>query len=906
MAVAHEIVGRDEELAQLREVVHGDGPPFAAFLEGDAGVGKTALLEAVVADAGSLVLWTRPTAAEAASSYAALHDLLQPVLDQLEALPAPQRRALSVALLLEDAADPVDQRVVALATRSLLGALDGPVVLAVDDWQWLDAASGVVLSFVLRHLQAGDARLLATVRTGEADEALAALLLRVANGHVRELSLEPLGPASLGRLVHARTGAVLAPPALARLHQASGGNPLVALELARAPDARSATDVRRLMARRVGVLRPEARYALRLAAAMAEPSAERVEQAMEDRARARRGLEEALAAEVLVRDGDRLRFSHPLLAAAAEELTPPGDWAAVHRRLATLATTSEERARHLAAGAGAPAEDVAAVLEAAAQDARARGALGAAGELGERAAELTPAVRVADRARRVLDAADAHTASGDGVRARDMLRALVEEAPAGALRAEALHRLGYLTGDASGPQLVARALAEAGDDDRLLADLHHSMSALVIMQGDVERALRHGEAAVAHAERCGEPLLLAEVLSNLAFARWVGGEGVQRALLLRADRLERGNEDRRRDVTALEVLAMQLRVAGALDAARELLLAELKQAEQRGRTDHETLALRELAELEIRAGRWALAEDYARRTAEACAGFAFWNADAEAHFVTALIDAHRGRVESARREAEAGVADSAAWGDEAWSIRCGALIGFLDLSLGDAGAAARRLRDLHRRERRMGVREPAIACIAPDLVEALVLIGELDDARAVQAELEARARDLGSAWGSATALRCRGLIAAAEGRAEDALSDLAEALERHEDVPQPFDRARTLLALGSVQRRAKQRGEARVSLESALAVFEELGAALWSERARAEIARLGGRRARDRDELTETERRIAELAASGRSNREVAGELFVSERTVEANLTRAYRKLGVRSRTELARRLPAE
>ena len=125
-------------------------------------------------------------------------------------------------------------------------------------------------------------------------------------------------------------------------------------------------------------------------------------------------------------------------------------------------------------------------------------------------------------------------------------------------------------------------------------------------------------------------------------------------------------------------------------------------------------------------------------------------------------------------------------------------------------------------------------------------------------------------------------------------------------MPQPFDRARTLLALGTVQRRAKQRADARRTLEAALALFEELGAALWTERARAEIARLGGRRARDRDELTETERRIAELAASGRSNREIAGELFVSERTVEANLTRAYRKLGVRSRTELARRLPTE
>ena len=160
-------------------------------------------------------------------------------------------------------------------------------------------------------------------------------------------------------------------------------------------------------------------------------------------------------------------------------------------------------------------------------------------------------------------------------------------------------------------------------------------------------------------------------------------------------------------------------------------------------------------------------------------------------------------------------------------------------------------------------------------------------------------------WAIATGLRCRGLIAAADGELDAALAALEEAIAVHEQVPQPFERARTLLALGATQRRAKQRAEARASLEAALAMFEELGAPLWGQRARAEIARLGGRRAQDRDELTETERRIAELAAGGRSNREIAGELFVSERTVESNLTRAYRKLGVRSRTELARRLPA-
>jgi DNA-binding CsgD family transcriptional regulator len=182
---------------------------------------------------------------------------------------------------------------------------------------------------------------------------------------------------------------------------------------------------------------------------------------------------------------------------------------------------------------------------------------------------------------------------------------------------------------------------------------------------------------------------------------------------------------------------------------------------------------------------------------------------------------------------------------------------------------------------------------------------DVEGAREVQAWLEKRGRALGRAWSIATAMRCRGLIAAAEGRLDEALADVEAALVAHDAVPQPFDRARTLLALGTTQRRAKRRVDARTSLKAALVVFEELGATLWVQRARAEIARLGGRRASDRDELTETERRIAELAATGRSNREIAGEQFLSERTVEANLTRIYRKLGVRSRTELARRLPA-
>ena len=234
------------------------------------------------------------------------------------------------------------------------------------------------------------------------------------------------------------------------------------------------------------------------------------------------------------------------------------------------------------------------------------------------------------------------------------------------------------------------------------------------------------------------------------------------------------------------------------------------------------------------------------------------------------------------------------------------MLGFLELSAGNATAAVTHLAPLPAHEQRLGAAEPARFGFAPDLAEALALTGELDAARAAAQHLSERGHALGRPWAIATGLRCRGLIAAAEGELDAAWAAFDEALAVHSQVRQPFERARTLLAFGPTQRRAKRRAEARGSLEAALAVFEELGARLWGHRARAEIARLGGRRAQERDELTETERRIAELAASGRSNREIAGQLFVSERTVESNLTRAYRKLGVRSRTELARRLPAD
>jgi DNA-binding CsgD family transcriptional regulator len=899
------IVGREAELDALRSFLHDQEGPALALLVGEAGVGKTSLLTSVAAEAPQRVLWTRPTQAEASSSYAALDDMFRPALGFLPRLADPQRRALEAALLLSDARTEVEPRLVALACRSLLEELAEPVVLAIDDWQWLDAASAAVLDFLLRRLSGAEAKVIATVRLGEADEAVAALVHRLRD-NVMQVTVQELDAAALHALVHDVSGQWLSPPALDRMLRRSGGNPLVALELIRAPGAGPAIGVRRLLGRRIAALSPEARELLRYIAALADPTTDIVEQAV-DRSDATRGLEEALAAEVLEREGTRLRFSHPLLAAVAEERTPPSEWRAIHARLAEIVSDPEERAHHLFAASTGPDTAVAAMLERGSAHAAARGATAAAAELAERAAALTPEGDVGAWLRRALVAADAHIASADGSRARRILEDLVRRAPAGAPRGQALHKLACLIPDPSAFVLAERALTEAKADDGLLSDIHLNLSNLCVMRGmGLATALAHADAALVHAERADADHLVAAALAGIAYDRWVGGAGTQREMLLRADQLERASGVKPWDSAALAILGMQLLVAGELDEARSLLKAERDRASRLGYLDLESFACRLLAELEIRAGHWDAAETNARRCFDLTQGSAFNNLEGCGQWARAIVDAHLGRVDSARKHALSARTHFESIDDLAWTTRATHVLGFLELSLGDGSAAVDLLAPLPKHERRIGVREPAMFCIRPDLIEALVMTGELDTARDVLAELEDLTRAANGRWAIATALRCRGQVAAAEGRSREAVEILSEAIKAHADVPQPFDHARTLLALGTAQRRAKQRGDARASLEASLETFDILGAGLWTRRARSEIARLGGRRARDRDELTETERRIAELAGMGRSNREIAGELFVSERTVESNLTRTYRKLGVRSRTELARRLPAE
>jgi DNA-binding CsgD family transcriptional regulator len=263
------------------------------------------------------------------------------------------------------------------------------------------------------------------------------------------------------------------------------------------------------------------------------------------------------------------------------------------------------------------------------------------------------------------------------------------------------------------------------------------------------------------------------------------------------------------------------------------------------------------------------------------------------------VDAFAGDIGSARTDATNALrpAQGGVW--LPGELRALSVLGFIELSAGNAAAANEHLARAWQLHQRWGIGEPSMFLFVADYAEALIDLGLHADAGEIVDWLEGRGQALDRPWARAVAARYRGLLAASDGDFQGAFASLDLALKEHERLPMPFELGRTMLVLGTIRRRAKQKRPAREALEEALAIFERLGAPLWAERARAELARIGGRRS-VAGKLTGAEARVAKLAAAGRTNREIADALFMSVRTVEAHLSHAYAKLGVRSRTELA------
>jgi DNA-binding CsgD family transcriptional regulator len=928
--MAVEIIGRREELEAF-DALLGAVPAGgqALLLEGDAGIGKTALWQEanrLAWDRGFRVLTSRSADSETQIAFATVGDVLAPVVE--EALPqlAPvQRRALETALLMrEPDGPPPEVRLLGLALLSVVRALaqDGPLLVALDDVQWVDASSAEVLTFMLRRLGAEPVGVLATAR---GRPAAVPLELDRAFAAFQRLIVEPLSVGAVHRLLWGRLGLNLARPELLRVHEVAGGNPFFALELGRAivrgairrdiasvalPESLSSLVRERLRALPARVL-----DTLAAVAAVSAPTVTLLEPL------AAAVVDDIEAAEkhgVVEFDGDRIHFTHPLLAPACYAAMPLHRRRRLHRRLAELDVDLEERARHLAIAATGPDEEIAATLDAATTYARARGAAQAAAELAERAVELTPAAALESTNRRRIAAAEHSRYAGDMEKAALLLEQVVSSAGPGGIRAEALTQLAAARGMKEGFPVAVRLLGDALDEPGLepgqKVNILCELAWMGQLQGDNDAGARYADDALALAEQLADPATLAFALATVAQNRFARTGAIRDDLLDRALELEQtlegdGYADARWSTWTWHAgLPMRLspaRVTRALilgrsdqhDESRELWSRLTAEAGERADPDV-VRCLFHRAQTEMTCGAWDTAAQLCEEAIQLARQIGLEVFETLCLAILAEIDAYRGETDEARkaipellRVIEAG---SFRWG----AFRLRIALAVLELSGDDAAAswqhAAPLLRDVGEPD---GYQAQLAGSAA---IEALVATGDLRQAERLLAQIDRRGAD-GDAPLRPLVLRNRGLLLAAQGDHERAVLSL-EAAARAPEPPQgvnPFELARTLLALGTMQRRAQRKRLARETLEHAAAIFERLGARVWSEKACSELRRIGGRTASD-DRLSETERRIVELVAAGRRNSEVAAELSLSPNTVAWNLSKIYRKLGVTSRTELA------
>ena len=896
------LVGRESELGAVETFLSSERPCALAIV-GEPGIGKTTLWQVAVEEAraqGARVLIARPTESEARLPFAGLADLLADVPDELFAqLPEPQRVGLDAALLRAASARPPERRVVGAGFLTLLRALAGEseVVCAIDDLHWLDPSSAAVIEFALRRLGDEPVRGLFSVRSPELAQAPILALER--DRLVEHLGLGPLSVAALHRVLTQELGRAFPRPTLVRIAQATGGNPLYAIEIARELDRRGEHDnsgrvpvpqgLDALVRARVRALPAETRDALLRTATLARPDTETIDP-----------VELAPAEEAgLVRvevDG-RIEFVHPLFASAVYSAAPAARLREAHRAVADLARDPEERARHLALAAPGPDAGIARELRAAARHARMRGSPESAAELTGLALRLLPANAPARLELQLELAEQLHLAS-DFSAARRLLDELCATLPPGDLRARALLMLVEIdywrSGESAATALAEEALADARDP--VLKARCHAAVALYAGTVDLPKAAASAREALALLEGVpdADPGLVAAALSARVRADLFLGDGFDQATAMRALALEESGPPATVDTRVVFKLGQWLRYIDDFDGAR----TSLEHAEQQAREEGDESSLANILLNRVIVATWAGdlagAAELAERMLDA---FGQQGVGAEAGEIwRAYVDAYAGRVESVR-EAAARADPGDPMGTTLWS-RC---LGLAEFAAGETISADRHLAEALEVFERIAFREPAIWRVDGDAIEAALMVGAVDRAEVLLARFEERAARSRIPWSLAVSARCRGLVLAARGELDAAAEALERALAEHERCPMPFERARTLLVQGRLQRRLKQKRRARLALEDARELFAQQGAETWLVRVDEELGRVAVRRAPD--ELSATELRIARLAADGLSNHAIAEQVFVSVKTVEANLKRAYRKLGISSRAQLARAL---
>ena len=879
-------------------------------IAGDPGIGKTTLwLDAVgrAGDRGFRVLTSRAAAAESVLAYTALADLLSDFDESIWAnLPAPQREGLDAALLRRrDDARNTDARAVAAAFLAVIQRLaaQGPVLIGIDDLQWLDTSSANVVSFAARRLPHG-AALLWTIRT----DGTAPRIQLPNPDATRRVLLQPLTVGELHQLLMLRLGSSLARPMLLRIHEISGGNPFFALALAREIETDHRTtelslpsSLSDLVSSRIGRAGAGAEDALLAMASLPDPTVQVVAQAIGTTPdRVVELLGEAETHAVVAIEGNHLRFTHPVLAHGVYSGAAPRRRRAMHRRLAELVSEPELRARHLALSDATGEPQTVEALDSAAEIARGRGAPAAAAELLELAIGLG-----ADTPERRIQSAAHHFAGGDSVRARKALEETISQLAPGVQRAEALYLLGVVRlfndSHTDAAALFGRALAEVGDQLALRVQILITLSFTLFDAGDLDGALMSVHDAVHHAAELGQPQPLSQALGMRVMLAFMRGDGVDEDGLQRALELEDPDADTPLVCRPSMQHALVLGFTGHLDQAAHQMVSVRQRCSVRGEEGDLPYLTFFSALVEMWRGNFreaiVIAEDAMERALQLGGDIPI----VVAQTIRGLLAAYAGHEDAARSDIGAALPVGQRCGLYRLMVWQTSALGFLEVSLGNYETALTMLEPLLAQlYAASGGTEIYLAGFIPDAVEALVGVGRLDEATPLIEALERNGTRLGRAWMLAVGARCRAILQAGRGDLTLATATAERAMTEHERLPMPFERARTQLLLGQLHRRQRHRDVAAATLRDALQTFEELGTALWADRVKAELARgMPGRRRAEG--LTPSEQRVAELAVEGMTNRDIAATLFISPKTVEVNLSRVYRKLNIRSRMELYR-----
>lgn len=900
--------GREAEQQVIEGLLAGAraGRSAAMVVRGETGIGKTALLDyAAAAAGGMLVLRAAGVETEAELAFGGLHLLLRPVLDRIEGLPGPQARSLRGALGLSEGGSQ-DRFLAGLAVLSLMSDLaeDQPLLCLIDDAHWLDAASADALTFTARRLEAEGVVIVLAARDGPPPFAAPGL---------PSLPLHPLDSDQAGQLLEERAEH-LAPALKGRVLAEADGNPLALVELAAAMTANSAAagpgplpltnSVQELITAQIRRLGEPTALLLLLAAA--EPGGD-LAQVLPAAGALGAGADALAAAEragLVAVDEGRVLFRHPLVRAAAYHGAPLASRQAAHRSLADVLDGQPDpdgrRAWHQAAAASGRDERVAAELVQTAERYRTRGGYAAVSAAYERAAQLTPDSQV--RAQRLLAAATAAADAGHSDRADRLTSAVQQLAADDVLLAEiALLRMARMTGN------HRERIAELAAAVRPIAGRYPGRAAAMLVQAlrsamSIERELTSQLLAQIDAlplpSHGGQHLLDEATIQRARFlvgdpAAEVGP--VRDAVAAIRQDPAAGEPDGR---VAASAMAFFL---GDLETAREISAALAAECRRLGTPAWLPGALQGLTMAQIMSGGWALAQASATEGLKLAQDIAASPRAAFLANVLGLLAAHTGDEDGC----EQWMADflRLGGGTPFNSDSRSACLALLDLGNGRFSAALNRLAEL----RGDGWDDTSFMWL-PDLVEAAARAGSLDHATKALARYEAWLNLTGQPWTRAVTHRCQALV-----------SDDAHA-ERHYRAAvdgdyqgRPFEEARSRLVYGEWLRRHRRRGDARTQLAAAHETFEDLGAGGWAQRAARELAAVGAapadrpaRPAGALDQLTPQELQVVQLAASGLSNRDIAAQMFLSPRTVGYHLYKAYPKLGIGSRAELARLLATQ